>query len=83
MEIKQILIIVTSTLLISIGIVYFSYQSDIKCDEHIILNDGEEYDCRSVSSWSNGMSTINMCDGERIDIPTNRIKQITKIKTND
>jgi hypothetical protein len=67
--------------LFSIALVYTIKQDETVCDEHVILVDGEEHDCSSVASWSNGMSTINMCNGERIDVPTHRIKQVTKIKT--
>ncbi len=67
--------------LFSVALVYAIKQDESVCDEHVILMDGVEHDCSGVSSWSNGMSTINMCNGERIDIPTHRIKQVTKIKT--
>jgi hypothetical protein len=80
-ETKKILMVLIPCILVSFGIAFLCIQKDMKCDEHIILNDGVEYDCRGVSSFSNGMSTINMCDGERIDVPTHRIKQVTKIKT--
>jgi hypothetical protein len=55
-------------------------KKDMVCDEHVVLEDGKEYNCRSVSSGTNGMSCINMCDGERICVPTHRIKIITPIK---
>ncbi len=51
-----------------------------RCDEHVILNDKTEYDCRTVSSFSNGMSSIKFCDGTEMTVPTNRIIQVTKIK---
>ena len=50
------------------------------CDEHVVLEDGTEYDCSRVLSYVNGMSTINTCGGERINVVTNRIKKITKIQ---
>jgi|688.fasta_scaffold246261_3 hypothetical protein len=50
------------------------------CDEHVVLEDGTEYDCTRVLSYVNGMSTINTCEGERINVPTHRIKRVTKIK---
>lgn len=49
------------------------------CDEHVILQDGVEYDCRDVISHSSGMSRIKLCDGSYIDVPTSRIKQVTPI----
>lgn len=49
------------------------------CDEHVILQDGVQYDCRDVISHSSGMSRIKLCDGSYIDVPTTRIKQVTPI----
>jgi len=64
------------------GVVYVIIKHDLKCDEHVILDDGSEYDCRNVSSFSNGMSTINLCNGNRFTVPTNRIK-IVKPKNDE
>jgi hypothetical protein len=50
------------------------------CNEHVILQDGVEYDCRGVISHSSGMSRIKLCDGSYIDVPTSRIKQVTPMK---
>ena len=66
--------------LFSIAIAYAIKRDISVCDEHVILVDGEEHDCMNVCSFSNGMSTINMCDGEKINVPTNRIKKVIKIK---
>jgi len=45
------------------------------------MEDGTEYDCRSVSSYDSGISTIRLCDGSKIRVPTLRIKTIrNKIK---
>ncbi len=55
-------------------------QSEKSCDEHVVLDDGTEYDCSRVLSYVNGMSTINTCGGERINVQTHRIKSVTKIK---
>jgi len=56
------------------------FQSEKSCDEHVVLEDGTEYDCSRVLSYVNGMSTINTCGGERINVQTHRIKSVTKIK---
>jgi len=73
-------IFVVITLCLTAVIIVFAIKNDAKCDEHVVLNDNTEYDCKSVSSFGNGMSTINLCDDERITVPTHRIKIITKIK---
>jgi len=79
-QIKKILLI---TLVISLtyGVgLYFIIEESKVCDEHVILNDKEEYDCRHVSSFSNGMSSIEFCDGVEMTVPTHRIIKVTKIK---
>lgn len=72
-------IVIISTVLLG-TFLFFMVKKDMKCDEHVVLVDGTEYDCRGVSSFNNNMSCITLCDGERIGVPTNRIKIITKIK---
>ena len=59
---------------------YFVIQEGQECDEHVVLNDKEEYDCRHVSSFSNGMSSIKFCDGTKMTVPTHRIIKVTQIK---
>ena len=73
-------ILITTIFILAFTILYFIIKNDSKCDEHVVLVDGTEYDCRSVSSFNNNMSCINLCDGERISVPTNRIKIISEIK---
>jgi len=75
MKLKFIFIWLIITLIVC-GVCYVIVEHDLKCDEHVTLDDGSEYDCRSVSSFSNGMSTINLCDGERFNVPTTRIKMV-------
>jgi hypothetical protein len=62
---------------------YYIIKEDKECDEHVILNDNQEYDCRSVSSYENGMSRIKLCDGKEIEVPTQRIKVITQLTVGD
>lgn len=62
---------------------YYIIKEDKECDEHVILNDNQEYDCRSVSSYENGMSRIKLCDGKEIEVPTQRIKVITQLNVGD
>jgi hypothetical protein len=66
---------------LSYGIIlYFVIQESKECDEHVILTGNESYDCRSVSSFSNGMSCIRFCDGAEMNVPTNRIVEVRKLK---
>jgi hypothetical protein len=61
------------------GIIFIINKNE-RCDEHIVLDDDKQYDCKSVTTFANGLSTINLCDGTRITIPTDKIKVITDIK---
>ena len=79
MDFKTIIIGILFVTFVSVGM-YFLIKKDMVCDEHVVLEDGKEYDCRSVSSYSNGMSCINLCDGDIICVPTHRIKIVTPIK---
>lgn len=83
---RNIINIVGLTLIFSIiyGVfLYYIIKEDKECDEHVILNDNQEYDCRSVSSYENGMSRIKLCDGKEIEVPTQRIKVITQLNVRD
>jgi len=73
-------IFVVITFCLAAIIIVLAIKKSEKCDEHVLLDDNTEYDCKSVTSFENQMSTINLCDGERITVPTHRIKIITKIK---
>lgn len=74
-------LLVALVIALSYGIVlYFVIQESRECDEHVILNGDESYDCRSVSSFSNGMSCIRFCDGTEMNVPTNRIIEVRKLK---
>lgn len=72
--------VVAIGLLLYIGIMFYAIEKSERCDEHVILNDGKEYDCRHVSSFSNGMSCIRLCGEGEINVPTNRIIEVRKIK---
>ncbi len=76
----MLIVCVVVALCISIITIISQIKKSERCDEHVILEDGIEYDCKSVSSFNSGVSTINLCDGERITVPTDRIKIITEIK---
>jgi hypothetical protein len=61
--------------------IFLTINQSFTCSKHVILQDGVEYDCRDVVSHSNGMmSRVKLCDGNYIDLPTIRIKQVTPIK---
>lgn len=62
------------------GIVFIAHRYEQKCDEHIVLNDGREYDCKDVTSLDNNMTYIVTCDDKRISFPTISVKEVNRIK---
>jgi len=76
---KRLLTIFVAVVLVTIPLVFFIHKDAERCNEHVILEDGEEFDCKNVTSYSNGMSFIRMCSGEELTISTHRIREIRKI----
>ncbi len=77
-RIPQIFLLALSITIVYGVILFFVIKESRECDEHVILNDGKEYDCRHVSSFSNGMSCIRLCGEGEINVPTNRIIEVRK-----
>ena len=78
MNIKALAIMMTVIITIWLIGVYFIIQEDTKCDSVVTLTDGETYECTAVASFSSGMSSIRLCDGKSIDVPTVRIKMVIR-----
>jgi hypothetical protein len=57
-------------------IIYFSKQEKMQCDEAVFLEGELSIDVRYVDSHDNGMSTIHLCDGKILRVPTRRIIKI-------
>lgn len=57
-------------------IVYFAEQESMQCDEVVFLEGELSIDVREVNSHDNGMSTIYLCDGKLLRVPTRRIIKI-------
>ena len=74
-----ILFIILTSVLFS-WFVYISIQNDKVCDELVILNDGSQIEATQVISYESGMSTIKMCNGQWMDIPTVNIKMVKPIE---
>jgi len=67
--------------LFSISILFvLKIKNSRKCDQHIVLDDNTQYDCKAVSSFENGITYIDLCNGDEIRVPTRRIKMVTNIK---
>ncbi len=58
------------------SVVYFSYKEDQECDQIVFVQGELSMDAREVSSFSNGMSVIRLCDGTNLQVPTHRIIKI-------
>ena len=61
--------------------IYIAVKQDQVCDEHVVLEDGTEYDCQQVNSFTNGTSCILICGGEHVIVATHRLKSITPLKS--
>jgi len=78
MTMKSLAIMMSVIITIWLIGIYFIIQEDTKCDSVVTLTDGETYECTAVASFSSGMSSIRLCDGTNIDVPTIRIKMVIK-----
>ena len=47
-----------------------------QCEQVVFLEGELGMDCNEVWSFDNGMSTIRLCDGTEMQVPTNRIIKI-------
>jgi hypothetical protein len=77
--------IIIAVLVVSVGLLcglltYIIDEEDKVCNELVIMNDGTQIEAIQVASYNNGMSSIQMCGGEWIDIPTLNIKMVKHIE---
>ena len=65
-------------LLIALAVVLFvdTVKERSECDQVIFLERELSMDIRGVYSYDNGMSTIDLCDGKTLRVPTRRIIKI-------
>jgi hypothetical protein len=75
-NLRNVLLIVLGMSLVYVPIVYFSHQESMQCDEVVFLEGELSVDVREVDSYDNGMSTIHLCDGKILQVPTRRIIKI-------
>ena len=73
---RNAILIVIGIALIYTPIIYFSHKESMECDEVVFLEGELSMDVREVDSYDNGMSTIHMCDGKLLRVPTKRIIKI-------
>jgi len=76
---------IIAVLVVSVGLLcglltYIIDEEDKVCNELVIMNDGTQIEAIQVASYNNGMSSIQMCEGEWIDIPTLNIKMVKHIE---
>ena len=70
------ILLITGILIMSLSILYFSHKEDTECDQVIFLEGEMSMDVRDVNYYENGMSTIYLCDGKTLRVPTSRIIKI-------
>jgi len=65
-------------LLMALAVVLFvdTVKEKSECDQVIFLEGELSMDIRGVYSYDNGMSTIDLCDGKTLRVPTRRIIKI-------
>ncbi len=68
-------------LIMCFSFVYFSHKEDTECDQVIFLEGEMSMDVRDVNSYENGMSTIYLCDGKTLRVPTSRIIKVVDKET--
>jgi hypothetical protein len=73
---RNAILIVLGISLMYIPIIYFAKQEETQCDEAVFLEGELSMDVRYVHSYDNGMSTIHLCDGQVLRVPTRRIIKI-------
>jgi len=73
---RNAILIVLGMGLMYVPIVYFAKQESMQCDEVVFLEGELSMDVREVNSHDNGMSTIYLCDGKVLKVPTRRIIKI-------
>ena len=81
--IRKSVLIILMMILTSVTFGYFVYlssQNNKVCDELVIMNDGSQIEATEVTSYENGMSTIEMCDDTQMRTPTINIKFIKHIE---
>jgi|688.fasta_scaffold1427794_2 hypothetical protein len=72
----EIIILSVTTIVLSLGIVFFINKEQNKCDTTVVLDDGTELRCKDTYTANGGLTNIKTCDDENISIPLNRIKII-------
>ena len=73
---RNAILIVLGIALMYVPIVYFFEQDKMQCDQVVFLEGEMSMDVREVNSYDNGMSTIHLCDGRLLRVPTKRIIKI-------
>lgn len=59
----------------TLGMVIISYDRDT-CNMDVTMNDGITFKAKRVTWYKHGIADIRKCSGERIQIPTQTIKDV-------
>jgi len=69
-------IVVPVLIAFAIGAIVGTVKEKTDCDQVIFLEGELSTDVRGVYSYDNGMSSIDLCDGKTVRVPTRRIIKI-------
>jgi hypothetical protein len=69
-------IVVPFLIVITIAMIVGIVKEKTECDQVIFLEGELSMDVSDVNSYENGMSTIHLCDGKTVRVPTRRIIKI-------
>ena len=75
-NLRNAILIVLGTSLIYALIRHFVKQDEMQCDAVVFLEGELSIDVREVTFYDSNTSTIHLCDGEILRMPTKRIIKI-------
>ena len=76
---KEIGFIFGFVFLFTSSMVIISYDRDT-CNMNVTMNDGTTFKAKNVTWYKQGIADIRKCSGERIQIPTQTVKDVKFIK---
>jgi hypothetical protein len=76
---KEIGFIFVFVFLFTSSMVIISYERNT-CNMNVTMNDGTTFKAKNVTWYKQGIADIRKCSGERIQIPTQTVKDVKFIK---
>ena len=73
---KWLILTILITVIFYGPIIYFCKIEDNKCDTTVTIDDGSEIRCKNVFTSRSGLTNLETCDNQNIEVPLNRILNI-------